>query len=348
MPGTSSPPTDPNDPLAIYWNRPVSELTTVQNSAISAGDSERHTVFSLLVMALVADAWNGNKKGQWGIYPWRIDQCIQTGLYAGDRYLGHNIACIAVDARGTIIDFDFNHNDILSSSAEHAEARLVRRIFNLNLSYDGWQTINPGDIPEIPYSTVLSGVTLYTSLESCAQCSGIMTLGNVKNVVFLQSDPGQYRIGNILYNLSNPWSISHPRSASTLIAPPKMVQKYGAPEPVSADLFGFPFKAALDRGFSEFVAEVSANTANKYFWKSPNGATVDAFPSITSYLCTDDAKDVYDQAASNLAGFNLKLPTYVPLYNGVGAALSNSEILSEATRFRVFVAKNGHRGTPHR
>src|SRR3981189_2447238 len=44
-----------------------------------------------------------------------------------DRYLGHNIACIAVDGNGEIIDFDFNHNDLFRSSAEHAESRMVRR-----------------------------------------------------------------------------------------------------------------------------------------------------------------------------------------------------------------------------
>ncbi len=50
----------------------------------------------------------------------------------GDRYLGHNIACIAVDENGSILDFDFNHNELFNSSAEHAEARLVRRLFSLN------------------------------------------------------------------------------------------------------------------------------------------------------------------------------------------------------------------------
>src|SRR5262249_60859373 len=36
-----------------------------------------------------------------------------------DRYVGHNIACIAVDGNGEIIDFDFNHNHFFRSSAEH-------------------------------------------------------------------------------------------------------------------------------------------------------------------------------------------------------------------------------------
>ena len=291
MPQTPAPPSDPNDPLAQYWNKSVSELTTIESSPISPEAAERHTLLSLLAMALAADAWNGNKRGQWGDYPWRKLQQVREGIYAGDRYFGHNIACIAVDARGEIIDFEFNHNDLFNSSAEHAEARLVRRIFNLNQNYDHWQTVDPKQIVDVQYSTVLSAVTLYTTLESCAQCSGIMTLGNVKSVVYLQSDPGQYRIGNILYNLSNSVAISHP---STIPQPPSQPtsppRKYGAPEPISADLFGFPFKAALERAYGAYAAEVTANKTTRYFWTSPDGKTVDTSTGITSFLCTDPAK----------------------------------------------------------
>ena len=51
-----------------------------------------------------------------------------------DRYLGHNIACIAVDGNGEIIDFDFNHNDFFRSSAEHAESR-IPTVWNPNLYF---------------------------------------------------------------------------------------------------------------------------------------------------------------------------------------------------------------------
>ena len=65
---------------------------------------------------------------------------------------------------------------------------------------DDWKTGQP--IPEKSRAIALKGVTIYTSLESCAQCSGVMSLGRVKQVVYLQNDPGAYRIGNIMYNLA--------------------------------------------------------------------------------------------------------------------------------------------------
>jgi tRNA(Arg) A34 adenosine deaminase TadA len=348
MPNAPSPPSDPNDPLARYWNRCVSDLVTINNSPIGDEDAERHTIFALLTMALVRDAWNGNKHGPWGTYPWRVSQLIQPGLYAGDRYLGHNIGCIAVDGSGAIIDFDFNHNEIFNSSAEHAEARLIRRVFDLNQNYDGWQAIDPSEIPPANYANILSGVTLYTSLESCAQCSGIMTLGNVKSVVYLQSDPGQYRIGNILYNLSNPWSVTHPHSRPEEQTPPATLQKYGAPESIGAEMFGFPLKAFLEKAYYDFTCEIRANPAISYFWKPAQGSDVDARPSITSFLCTDSAKQLFDQAAMALANFELRYPNFPPKKPGQPNVLTNKQALEQAIRFRSYVQASGRRGTPHK
>ena len=45
-------------------------------------------------------------------------------------YLGHNIVALAVDwDKQEVIDFAFNHNSVFKSPAEHAEMRLLDRIF---------------------------------------------------------------------------------------------------------------------------------------------------------------------------------------------------------------------------
>ena len=164
-------------------------------------------------------------------------------MYRGGTYLGHNIGAIAVDARGTIVDFDFNHNEVFNSSVEHAESRLVRRLFGLAQVFDPWRQAGVGMAPECRargrrrargrarpapreaprtflftadpvatlsavagaapaqrgYGTLLADVSIYTSLESCAQCSGIMALANVREVAYLQYDQGQYLVGNLMY-----------------------------------------------------------------------------------------------------------------------------------------------------
>jgi len=215
-PAQAQAPTSPppgfidQEPFAKYWGKQLSEVVNVDFPAAApelANEAvrERHQIYCHLLMKLMVRFWNGNKRGPLGSYPRRVKQmeAVQpaqpTLRYRGDmiadpdrlrinwdRYVGHNIACVAVDGNGEIIDFDFNHNDFFRSSAEHAESRMVRRLFSLTDIFDSWKT---GDrIGDRSRAFSLQNVTLYTSLESCAQCSGVMSLGGVKQVVYLQND----------------------------------------------------------------------------------------------------------------------------------------------------------------
>src|SRR5215472_16024149 len=173
------------DPLAQYWQKNVSTLEHVNLPPELSEDSvkERHRIYSLLLMALIVRFWNGNNNGPVGIYPHREKQKLPGQAanatqyrYRGDmndsddpqriswdRYLGHNIACLAVDGKGEVIDFDFNHNNLFRSSAEHAESRLVRRLFSLTDLMDNWKTGQR--IPGKSRAFSLKDVTIYTSLE---------------------------------------------------------------------------------------------------------------------------------------------------------------------------------------
>ena len=151
--------------LRDYWGKSVGQLTDVSNRITDAAPDlltdvgkERHRIYCYLLMKLIHRFWNGNKRGPVGKYPLRESQKLSGNRYQGDmfaspmrdplrvtwdRYLGHNIACIAVDGSGHIIDFEFNHNDFFRSSAEHAEARMVRRLFGLANIPDYWETGDP-------------------------------------------------------------------------------------------------------------------------------------------------------------------------------------------------------------
>ncbi|NEK18183.1 hypothetical protein [Rhizobium leguminosarum] len=334
--GVGAPPPGSNKNLLEYWNKPVGELATVATSEIALEERERHRIYSLLTMAITAVFWNGNKRGQDGVYPWRPLQRKPNGTYQGDRYLGHNIASLAVAGNGEIIDFDFNHNDIFNSSAEHAEARLVRRVFNLNQIYDNWQTKKPGERPPSSYGTVLTNVTIYTSLESCAQCSGIMTLGNVKSVVYLQTDPGQYRVGNMLYNLTRPLSGN--------------AAKYGAPEPIDASTFGFEYKPDLDTAYRDYSTRVTKPDQPAFFEPTDSSASIDRSPAITSFLCTDAALNIFSAARGELDKFVPQYPDYRPKDGGgdPSTVLSNQNAVDHARAFLNHVQHKARRGTPHR
>ncbi len=319
-----------NPLLEKYWNEKVSTLATLNAVSIPDPLKERHRLYSLCLMAITHHYWNGLKKGRDGEYPWNPDPATAGGKYLRDDYRGHNIAAFAVDKRGLVIDFEFNHNRLLNSSAEHAEARLVRRIYGLTQINDAWDVASPSAPATDDYNT-FEEVTLYTTLESCSQCSGVMALARVREVIFLQTDPGMYMIGNILRNLTEKTALE-------------------SPLPVPGSMFDFSFFTELDTAFEGFTKEVMT----KPFYKSPAGK-VDNSPSVTSFLCTALAYDIYARAAKALNDLadgttQLLFPDAKPVDRAgkeVTNGLTNAETLKEVLGFRDYAVQKGRRATPH-
>jgi tRNA(Arg) A34 adenosine deaminase TadA len=353
---TSPPPGfDAQEPFAKNWGKPLREVVHVDPIVAApklANDAvkERHRIYCHLLMKLMVRFWNGNKRGPLGSYPRRVKQmeAVQpvqpTQRYRGDmienpdrlrinwdRYVGHNIACVAVDGNGEIIDFDFNHNDFFRSSAEHAESRMVRRLFSLTDIFDSWKTGNR--IGDRSRAFSLQNVTLYTSLESCAQCSGVMSLGGVKQVVYLQNDFTAYMIGNIMFNLANPVS-----------------GLPGAPKPIAASAVGLQQFQALNDANLAFVKDIqdakARNDSTRAFFISPDKTFVDFDPSITSFLCTDAARDIFEQGGKQLDTMTLEFPN--EKHPDERDVLTNQECLEEARSFFKYADLEGYRGSPHK
>jgi len=329
------PPPPAPGRLLDAWNQPLRSIIQRPAPPFDDGMKERHTLYSLLVYALVAAYWNGNKYGSVGPYPWRQGQMLPNGSYQGGDYQGHNIGCIGVNGRGQVMDFDFNHNSLFDSSVEHAESRLVRRLFSLTQLQDEWVKRGfRGPVPIGSYGNSLKEVTLYTSLESCAQCSGIMTLGEVKEVVFLQHDDSQSNIGNVLYGLGQLNGSSFTPAL-----------------PISADSFGCDYFNQLGEAYLSFKSA----TAQKPFCPSNPGDW-----SITSFLCTDNALAIFTAAAKQLQvlkAADLRCPDYRPpaVASAPSSAdsttlvtvMSNAEVLDEVKSFLDYAVNCAHRGTPH-
>ena len=322
-----------NERLEYYLDRTVRELIALDSKPLPPEQKERHRLYALALMSLVHHYWNGNKNGRGGEYPWNESTDIDGDHYLDRDYLGHNIAAFAVDGDGRVIDFDFNHNRIFNSSVEHAEARLVRRVYGLAQVQDSWNTndYTPQSGPMDDYNT-LQNVTLYTSLESCSQCAGIMALGRVKEIVYLQSDPGMYLIGNILRNLT----------AGT---------KLQAPLPIAASEVGLPYFNRLNDAFVSYTQQV----AGKPFFIRRKDKKEDHSNSITSFLCTKLARDIYGEAAAECSAYlaGTKKPEFPdfkpPDKDGqpLKTALTNQECIDELDCFLKYAFANGRRGTPH-
>ena len=364
--GQTPPAAASNDPPVGFidqktfkdnWPKPLRDIVKVDLTQVAPELSdpavqERHRIYAFLLMKLIHRFWNGNAHGPVGFYPHRPNQLAAPaaegapgGRYRGDmianpdtvrinwdRYLGHNIACIAVDGNGEIMDFDFNHNALFRSSAEHAESRMVRRLFSLTNLLDGWKT---GRAKDKPPAASLNEVTLYTSLESCAQCSGVMALAGVKQIIYLQNDFSQYMIGNIMFTLS--------RSSST--------GAQGAPIPIPGSAIELDEFGLLNEGNLKFVDSLKSGTP---FFVSQDGNFKDSPVEvpITAFLCTDKAHDIFAGGGAKLDTMTLKFPER-RFPNQIAGQdhtriLTNNQCWQHAREFFKYVDNEGFRGSPHK
>lgn len=111
---------------------------------------ERDNLYSLAALTLVNRDWQ-----------------------AGSETRGHNIGSILVNnATGEIVFYARNSNKILASGCQHGEVRLVTNFLKCEKAG--------------PY---LGDYTLYTTLEPCIMCAGMLTMTQIGKVVYVQQDP---------------------------------------------------------------------------------------------------------------------------------------------------------------
>ncbi len=120
-------------------------------TAFSDPGEERDAIFSLLACALAASTWDDSPLGEGS---------------------GHNIAAVLVDRDGQPVAWARNEATGRRDLTEHAELRLMR-----------------GHIAADPERTELHKHQIYTTLEPCAMCAGMMAMTNIQRVVFGQRDP---------------------------------------------------------------------------------------------------------------------------------------------------------------
>ncbi|MDI1311786.1 deaminase [Prosthecobacter sp.] len=111
---------------------------------------ERDALYTLLAYALVYKDW----------------QTLDTKQ--GAR--GHNIGCVLVNPKGQIVHVALNSNGKYKNGTQHGETRVMWQYQEREKLYD------------------LKGYTIYTTLEPCAMCSGMMVMQKVSRTVYGQTD----------------------------------------------------------------------------------------------------------------------------------------------------------------
>jgi tRNA(Arg) A34 adenosine deaminase TadA len=248
------------------------------------GQKWRHMIYSYAIMALLWNAFNGNKEGPLGHYPTRSAQRMALGgssssetmqVYSSKKggfpvdYVGHNVVALAVGKRGDILRIAYNHNTLFSSTVDHAEERLIDGLYRepTALVQRSHAKIYDGESREkLEIEKHMQHISVYTSLEPCQQCSGKMHLALVPEVISCQRDWDIRLLGDQLYN------------------------QFHKCRAVLASHFDFSPYDDLGRTYSSYRERVNRNKVS--FFKS-DYHHVPAKPTMPYFLCTDEAHAIF-------------------------------------------------------
>ncbi len=168
-----------------------------------------------------------------------------------------------------------------------------------------------------------------------------MSLGGVKQIVYMQNDFTAYMIGNIMYNLANRIPIRDAQGVVSTLP--------GAPVPIPASEIGLAeFKMLNDENlkFADKMSNADQNDLEQAFFVSHDGTIKDFSPSITSFLCTDRAYEIFDEGGKKLDTLALHFPK--ERFPGEEKILTNEQCLKEAREFYKYADVEGYRGSPHK
>ena len=190
---------------------------------------ERDEIYMLAAYAVVLNDWQSN----------------------GPKKRGHNIGSILVDPDGRIVNWARNCNEILSNGTQHGEVRLMLGYLSRAGGYS------------------LKDHTVYTTLEPCAQCSGMMVLTSIKRTVYGQSDPGFGKAVERLSLNSRAWN---------------------------------------EAGYAPYPRAVVSEKSNTEYCGLLDTAYADFEGSITGFLLTDKSRGIYEKAAQALRDYSVEHP----------------------------------------
>jgi tRNA(adenine34) deaminase len=211
----------------------VEALVQPAREAVSAQQAERDEIYMLLAYAVVLKDW-------------------QTDATEPRR--GHNIGSVLVDPQGEVVFWARNCNYITGNGTQHGEVRLIRNRLAETKKY------------------YLKDHTVYTTLEPCAMCSGMMVLTKVMRTVYGQTDPGY---GKALERLA-----LDSRSLPDGYAP--------YPRAVVSEASASSFRKRLDDAYARYEA---------------GGGR-----SITGWLRSSAAKAIYQDAFDRFQRYQVRYP----------------------------------------
>lgn len=135
-------------------------LNSASIDSVSVEQQELDCFYSLMAYAVVYKDWQNNA--------------------VKDSSRGYNIGSVLVDSMKYVVHWAINSVNTTMNSTQHGEVRLIQSYLDSTQSFS------------------LKGYSIYTTLEPCAMCSGMMKLTKLYRTVYGQTDPAY---GNALERL---------------------------------------------------------------------------------------------------------------------------------------------------
>jgi len=171
---------------------------------------------------------------------------------------GYNIGSVLVDPQNNVVCWAVNSVDVTSNGTQHGEVRLMTNY------QSNTKTFN------------LKGYAVYTSLEPCAMCSGMMTMQALYKTIFGQRDPD---FGDAIQRLE-----LNSKASGGYCPYPRGVISVESQTPTAA---------AIDQAYCQYYNSTST-------------------PSLTQWLTTPEAQALYAAANNQLAQYQVQYSANQP------------------------------------
>jgi len=165
---------------------------------------------------------------------------------------GYNIGALIVDTKNCPVFYDLNCINSTDNATQHGEVRAITGYLRKSRSFN------------------LSGFTVYTTLEPCVMCAGMMTMTAVKRVVYGQHD------------------VAYSKAFERLSIDTRSIGGFEPyPRTVSAVPSQLSFCRELDNLYTEFLES-------------------DDEKILAKFLASNQAKDVFQKAKENFLDYQIK------------------------------------------
>jgi len=201
---------------------------SIDSTKISNQQKELDNFYTLMAYAVVYKDWQTNA--------------------LRDSSRGYNIGSVLVDKNNKVVHWARNSVNITNNESQHGEVRLMQSYLDQQKCFS------------------LQNHTIYTTLEPCAMCSGMMKLTEVHRTVYGQTDPSY---GKALERMQ----------LNTYKACEKGYTPY--PRPVISDKSHDNISEQIDDAYSKHPGE-----------------------HITTFLATNEAKELFEKATEMFKNFD--------------------------------------------